>query len=131
MYLVHTGMYQLTNIYFIWGKGLYYNALAPPYTCPTLPVTLPTDQSQSNVSSHSFWFLLVHTSMYLVCISTYSHSSKSHLFPIRHHHPCDPHESPSYACPTLCRQNPAYPKSPRLSGFPSEACHAQTATSTC
>jgi hypothetical protein len=49
----------------------------------------------------------------------------------RCHHPCSRHKSPSYACPTLCWQNPAYPMSPRLSGRPSEACHVQPATATC
>ncbi len=49
----------------------------------------------------------------------------------RHHSPCSHHESPSNACRTLCWLNPAYPKSPLLSGSPSEACHVQTSTATC
>ena len=44
-------------------------------------------------------------------------SSSEEATMVRHHHACYPHESPSYACLTICGQNPAFPKSPRLSGI--------------
>ena len=67
-----------------------------------------------------------------VCTSAvpvHTHTDHTHTSfpgPFRHHHACDPHESPSYACPTICEQNPASPLSPRLSGRQCEACHVQT-----
>ncbi len=66
----------------IWGKRQYSNSWVPPYTCPAHPVSLPTGQTQRNVCSHSFMtalFRLVHTCMYVVCISTYAHRSLSHF----------------------------------------------------
>jgi hypothetical protein len=81
---------------------------------------------------------IVRTKYVLVVQSTYSfllvhtHTNHTHTsFPIRNHRSCDPHESPSDAYPTLCWQHPAYPKSTRLPGRPSVACHVQTATATC
>jgi hypothetical protein len=82
MYTVHTCVYQLNIMFFIWGRIQYSKAWVPPYTRPTHPVSLPTGQCQRNVCSHSFMKALlspVHTSMYQVCTSTYAHRSHSHF----------------------------------------------------
>ncbi len=81
-YSIHTRIHQLNYIYLIWGRRQYSNAWVSPYTRPTHPVSLPTGQTQRNVCSHSFMTALfrpVHTSMYLVCTSTYAHRSHSHF----------------------------------------------------
>ena len=76
------------------------------------------------------WYVLLVQSTYLLVL-VHTHTNHTHTsFPIRNHRPCNPYESPSDACPTLCGQHPAYQKSPRLSGRPSVACHVQTATAT-
>ena len=82
MYSVHTWIYKLTNMYFIWWRGHYNHAWVPPYTRPTLQVSPTVVQSQTNVCSHIFrkaLFIPVHTSMYQCCTSTYSHRSHSHF----------------------------------------------------
>ncbi len=77
------------------------------------------------------WYVLLVQSTYLLVL-VHTHTNHTHTsFPFRNHRPCDPHESPSDACPTFCRQHPAYRKSPRLAGRPSVACHVRTATATC
>ncbi len=65
--------------------------------------------------------------MYHVCTCTYLYKSNSHFISGT----ITLAAITSDACPTLCGQNPAYPKSPRLSGRPSKACHVQTSTATC
>ncbi len=86
MHTVHTCIYLLNIMYFLWGRSQYSNAWVPPYTRPTHPVSLPTvtGQSQKNICPHSFMkalFRPVHhdTSMYQVCASTYAHRSHSHF----------------------------------------------------
>ena len=133
-------MYQLTNMYFIWGKGQYYNAWAPPYYMIYSPSHTPSNtsrppdqlESQSNVSSssHSFrkaWFRLawVHTSMYRVCTSTYSHRSHSHFISNQVSSPLLPSRVSFWRLSDALLQNPAYPKFPRLSGrhWPANAPH--------
>ena len=74
------------------------------------------------------WYVLGVKSTYFY-VRVHTHTDHTHTsFPIRI--PCNPHESPSDACLTLCGQHPAYPKSPQLSGLLSEDCHVQTATAT-
>jgi hypothetical protein len=76
------------------------------------------------------WYVLGVKSTYS-CVRVHICTDLTHTsFSIRNRHR-DTHESPSDACPTLCRQNRAYPKSPRLSGRQSEACHVRIATATC
>ncbi len=59
-------------------------------------------------------YVLVVKRTYLhVPVHTHTHSTHT-SFSIRNHH-CDPHESPSDACLTLCGQHPSYLKSPQLS----------------
>ena len=83
MYSVHdTWIYLLTYMHFIWWRGHYNHAWVPPYTRPTLPVSLTVVQSQLNVCPHIFrkaLFIPVHTCMYQCCTSTYSHRSHSHF----------------------------------------------------
>ena len=53
-----------------------------------------------------YQYILVCT--YAVPVHTHTnHSHTSFPRPFRRHHACDPHESPSFACPTICEQNPA------------------------
>ncbi len=95
---------------------------------------VPSTYLRKIVRHGTSYVLFVQSTYLLVLVHTHTNLNHTHtLFPIRNHRPCDPHETPSDACPTLCGQHPspAYPRSPRLSGCPSVACHVQTATAMC